>query len=72
MVRLLLKDYKVQTAHKTLKCDKCQEPIKENTSYFKYSQKNIFHKLHLTCYMILSIESAYINIKTLMDFNATK
>ena len=72
MVKLLLKDYKMQISKKILKCDKCQEQIEKNTAYYKYSQDRIFHRLHIICYMVLSIESAYVNIKTLRDLNATK
>jgi len=71
MVKLLLKDYKIQVASKDLICDKqdCRGTITKGTKYYKYSSKEIWHSLHAVCYASLSIDSIEVSIKAIKDIN---
>ena len=64
---MILRNFKIVISQKNLICNYCTNPILKNTEYRKYSDTNLFYRLHEVCFRSLSLESIVLIVKTLKD-----
>lgn len=64
---MILRNFKIQIADKNLICNNCVNLILAGSSYRKYSDTNLFFRLHEVCFRSLSLDSITQIVKNLKD-----
>ena len=64
---MILRNFKIQIAHKNLVCNNCVNLILKGSTYRKYNDTNLFYRLHEVCFRSLSLESISQIVKNLKD-----
>ena len=64
---MILRNFKIVISKKNLICNNCINPILKNTQYRKYSDTNLYFRLHEVCFRSLSLDSITQIVKNLKD-----